>query len=277
MAEVVTNKAGDARDPSGRAGAHADASAGEPSRRLEVETDERPLSGRAKRRLTRYAWAALGLLRDREPALPRLADLHAAGLRPRAGVGIDERPCGSCRCDRRLLAADLRLRGRGAEAGDGAGRAAARREPGRGHPAPGPSPRRGTPSAKTVTAVQNLSRTQRPAHAGHASRRCSTSSSRPLFIGVLFARSTGCSGALALGGALILVGMAVITDRVSRKSVQEAGKRDQRAQGHLNHMIRQRAAIVSMGMTDPRHRAVATAAPRRRGHQTSRPARRRRS
>lgn len=57
-------------------------------------------------------------------------------------------------------------------------------------------------------------------------------------------------GVVGTVGAVTLVGLAILGDRLSRRAVEDAGKRDQKAQNHLSHMVRQRAAIVSMGMTD---------------------------
>ena len=106
----------------------------------------------------------------------------------------------------------------------------------------------GTPSQHTVQSVQNLSRLQSLLMQGTIAPLFDLLFA-PLFIIVLFAIHW-LLGTIALAGAAVLVGFAVLTDRVSRKAVEEASKREQKAQGHLSHMIRQRAAIVSMGMTD---------------------------
>lgn len=70
-----------------------------------------------------------------------------------------------------------------------------------------------------------------------------------LFLAILFAINP-ILGSIGLGGAVLLLVLALVSDRISRKSVEDAQKRDQRAQNHLSHLVRQRAAIVSMGMSD---------------------------
>ncbi|WP_051881592.1 type I secretion system permease/ATPase [Parvularcula oceani] len=106
----------------------------------------------------------------------------------------------------------------------------------------------GTPSARTVAAVGNLSRVQGLLLQGTLSPLFDIPFV-PLFILVLFVIHP-VLGLISLAGAGVLLALAVLTDRLSRKSVEEAGKQDQRAQSHLGHLVRQRAAIVSMGMTD---------------------------
>ncbi len=55
-------------------------------------------------------------------------------------------------------------------------------------------------------------------------------------------------GILGVLGAFILLGLAFLTDWTSRKSIEEAAKQENAAQSMLTHTVRQRAAIVSMGI-----------------------------
>lgn len=215
-------------------------------RGVDADQDDRPLSERAKRRLTGYAWAALGF-----SVVVNLLFL----VSPLYMLQVYDRVLSSGSMETLVflsgIAVFLLLIYIFADAGRK--RVMARAGQLLGESLDGVTLRRGlaaagTPSNKTVAAVQNLSRTQGLLMQGTIAPLFDVFFA-PLFIGVLFAIHW-LLGTIALGGALILVGMAIVTDRVSRKSVQEAGKRDQRAQSHLNHMIRQRAAIVSMGMTD---------------------------
>lgn len=105
-----------------------------------------------------------------------------------------------------------------------------------------------TPTTDTIAAVANLSRVQGLLLQGTIAPLFDVPFA-PLFIGLLFLINPWL-GALGLAGALALLGLAVLTDRLSRDAVEDASKRDQKAQTHLSHMVRQRAAIVSMGMTD---------------------------
>ncbi|RFB05948.1 type I secretion system permease/ATPase [Parvularcula marina] len=105
-----------------------------------------------------------------------------------------------------------------------------------------------TTSTETVNAVGNLSRLQTLMMQGALA---------PLFdipfvvffLGILWLIHPVLGAFGTIGAGMLLV-LAVVTDKMSRESVQEAGKRDQRAQNHLSHLVRQRAAIVSMGMSD---------------------------
>ncbi len=106
----------------------------------------------------------------------------------------------------------------------------------------------GTQSAETVAAVGNLSRVQGLLLQGAISPLFDLPFA-PLFIALLFFIHP-ILFAVGFGGAIALLALAVLTDRLSRKAVEDAGKRDQKAQNHMSHMVRQRAAIVSMGMTD---------------------------
>ncbi len=99
-----------------------------------------------------------------------------------------------------------------------------------------------------ITAVGNLSRVQGLLLQGAVAPLFDIPFA-PLFIGILFLINP-VLGAIGLGGAIALLVLAVMADRLSRKSVEDAGQREQKAQTHLSHMVRQRAAIVSMGMID---------------------------
>jgi PrtD family type I secretion system ABC transporter len=105
-----------------------------------------------------------------------------------------------------------------------------------------------TPSQKTIASVANLSKVQSLLLQGTVAPLFDL----PfvfLFLGVLFLIHP-ILFAIGLVGAGILLCLAVATDKVSRGAVKQASEQDQKAQGHLSHMVRQRAAIVSMGMTD---------------------------
>ena len=215
-------------------------------RGVECEPGDRPLSLRARRRLTGYLWAAFGF-----SVVVNLLFL----VSPIYMLQVYDRvlASGSMQTLIFLTAIAVFLLLVYLFADGGRKRVMARAGQLLGESLDGVTLRRGlaaagTPSSKTISAVQNLSRTQGLLMQGTLAPLFDIFFA-PLFIGVLFAIHW-VLGALALAGALILIGMAVLTDRLSRTSVQEAGQRDQRAQGHLNHMIRQRAAIVSMGMTD---------------------------
>ncbi|MEM9233879.1 MAG: ATP-binding cassette domain-containing protein, partial [Pseudomonadota bacterium] len=106
----------------------------------------------------------------------------------------------------------------------------------------------GITSTQTVNAVGNLSRLQTLMLQG-ALAPLFDLPFVVLFLGILWFIHP-LVGLVGTGGAIVLVLMAVITDRLSRDDVEEAGKRDQRSQNHLSHLVRQRAAIVSMGMSD---------------------------
>lgn len=69
----------------------------------------------------------------------------------------------------------------------------------------------------------------------------------PLFLGILFFVHP-ILGAVGLVGAIVLLGLAIISNNVSAKSVTEAAKKESAAQATLAHTARQRAAIVSMGI-----------------------------
>jgi PrtD family type I secretion system ABC transporter len=69
----------------------------------------------------------------------------------------------------------------------------------------------------------------------------------PFFIAILFWLHP-LLGTIGLIGAIILLLTAVLSDRTSRKTVEEAAKRESSAQTLLAHTARQRGAIVSMGM-----------------------------
>ncbi len=71
----------------------------------------------------------------------------------------------------------------------------------------------------------------------------------PLFLIVLFLVHP-LLGALSLVGIIILLALALITDKASRKTVEEASHRERSAQQLLAHTAQQRAAIVGMGMSD---------------------------
>jgi PrtD family type I secretion system ABC transporter len=103
-------------------------------------------------------------------------------------------------------------------------------------------------STDTVTAVGNLSRVQGLLLQGAIAPLLDLPFVLPFLI-LLWLIHWGL-GLVATIGAVILLIMAVFGDRLSRRAVEDAGKRDQLAQNHLSHMVRQRAAIVSMGMTD---------------------------
>ncbi|MGV6800865.1 MAG: type I secretion system permease/ATPase [bacterium] len=85
----------------------------------------------------------------------------------------------------------------------------------------------------------------------------------PLFIGILFMVHPFL-GAIGLIGAFILLGLAIIANQASTKTVKEAAMREGAAQAMLGHTARQRAAIVSMGIgeraiqrwRDKRHYAI---------------------
>ena len=215
-------------------------------RGVECEADDRPLSERAKRRLVAYGWAAFGF-----SVVVNLLFL----VSPIYMLQVYDRVLASGSMETLVLLTGIAVFLLVIYLFADAGRKRVMARAGQllGESLDGVTLRRGlsaagTPSNKTVTAVQNLSRVQGLLMQGTVAPLFDVFFV-PLFIGVLFAIHW-LLGAVALGGALILIGMAVVTDKVSRKSVQEAGQRDQRAQGHLSHMIRQRAAIVSMGMTD---------------------------
>ena len=57
-------------------------------------------------------------------------------------------------------------------------------------------------------------------------------------------------GGIGLAGAIILFLLALLTDSSSRKTIEEAAKKEATAQSMLAHTSRQRAAIVSMGMSE---------------------------
>lgn len=105
-----------------------------------------------------------------------------------------------------------------------------------------------TPSTKTLAAIGNLSRLQGLLLQGNIAPLFDIPFI-PFFIGLLFVIHP-LLGTVGLLGAITLIGLAIVTDKTSRRAVEEAGQRDQKAQSHLSHMVRQRAAIVSMGMTD---------------------------
>ena len=106
----------------------------------------------------------------------------------------------------------------------------------------------GATSTQTVNAVSNLNRLQGMMLQG---------SLTPMFdlpfvfffLGILWVIHP-VLGTVGTVGALVLISLAVITDKLSRTEVEDASKRDVRAQNHLSHLVRQRAAIVSMGMSD---------------------------
>ena len=69
----------------------------------------------------------------------------------------------------------------------------------------------------------------------------------PLFLALLFWIHP-LLGMIGTVGAVVLLLTAVLSDKTSRKSVEEAAKRESGAQMMLAHTARQRGAIVSMGM-----------------------------
>ncbi|MBB4658682.1 type I secretion system permease/ATPase [Parvularcula dongshanensis] len=213
---------------------------------VEAEADTGPLSGRAVRRLRAYFWTAAGF-----SVVVNLLFL----VSPMYMLQVYDRVMSSGSMETLIyltgIAVFLLLIYMAADAGRK--RALTRAGQLLGECLDGVTLRRGLaaaamPSAKTVSAVANLSRVQGLLLQGTLAPIFDVPFA-PLFIGILFLIHP-VLGCIALIGALILLGLAVMTDRLSRTAVEEAGKRDQRAQNHLNHMVRQRAAIVSMGMTD---------------------------
>lgn len=104
----------------------------------------------------------------------------------------------------------------------------------------------GQPSQATMEAVGNLSRVQNLLSQGTLAPLFDIPFA-PLFLGILFVIHP-VLGAVGLAGTAILIALALISDRVSRRPTQEAGDADGRASQFLATMIRQRAAIVSLGM-----------------------------
>ncbi|MEM9810523.1 MAG: ATP-binding cassette domain-containing protein [Pseudomonadota bacterium] len=69
----------------------------------------------------------------------------------------------------------------------------------------------------------------------------------PLFLGILFFVHP-LIGAVSLIGALLIVALAVITERTTKTPLDEASQLDRRAQVELAQLVRQRGAVVGMGM-----------------------------
>ena len=71
----------------------------------------------------------------------------------------------------------------------------------------------------------------------------------PLFIGLVFLIHPAL-GALGLLGALLLLTLAILTEKLSRSTLADALQREQVSNNFLSGVSRQHAAIVSMGMFD---------------------------
>ena len=213
---------------------------------VEVEAGERPLSARALRRLRAYGWAALGF-----SVVVNLCFL----VSPIYMLQVYDRVLASSSMETLILltaiAVFLLLVYLFAEAGRK--RVLARAGQVLGEALDGVTIRKGlaaaaTPSNKTVAAIANLSRLQSLLMQGTIAPVLDLLFA-PLFVLILFLIHP-LLGAIALVGALIMVAAAIVNEKVSRPATEAAAKKDQKAQSHLSHMIRQRAAIVSMGMTD---------------------------
>ena len=213
---------------------------------VEIESDERSLSDRALRRLRGYAWTALGF-----SVVINLCFL----VSPIYMLQVYDRVLASSSLETLVLltviAVFLLTVYLFAEAGRK--RALARAGQLLGEALDGVTIRKGlaaaaTPSNKTVAAIANLSRLQSLLMQGTIGPVFDLLFA-PLFILILFLIHP-LLGAIALAGALVMVAAAIANEKISRPATELAAKKDQKAQSHLSHMIRQRAAIVSMGMTD---------------------------
>lgn len=104
------------------------------------------------------------------------------------------------------------------------------------------------PPAAIIQNVGNLSRAQSFLINGTISPMLDAPFA-PLFLLILFAIHWSL-GVFGLAGAIVLLGIALFTDSTSKKSVEDAAQQENAAQTMLAHTVRQRAAIVSMGMGD---------------------------
>ncbi|NNU17660.1 ATP-binding cassette domain-containing protein [Parvularcula sp. ZS-1/3] len=71
----------------------------------------------------------------------------------------------------------------------------------------------------------------------------------PFFLLVLFIVHP-VLGAVGLGGALLLVGLALLNQRMTERPLAEAGQAESAAQTELAQLVRQQGAILGMGMLD---------------------------
>ncbi|RJY09098.1 type I secretion system permease/ATPase [Aurantiacibacter aquimixticola] len=71
----------------------------------------------------------------------------------------------------------------------------------------------------------------------------------PMFLLVMFLIHP-ILGGIGLVGAIILIAIAIVTERMSRDALEDAGKREQGVQADLDHALRQRSAVESMGMNE---------------------------
>ncbi|MEM9838110.1 MAG: type I secretion system permease/ATPase [Pseudomonadota bacterium] len=104
-----------------------------------------------------------------------------------------------------------------------------------------------TPNAP-VDKVQHLARIQSMLHQGVLAPVLDLPFT-PMFIIVLFIIHPAL-GTLGLVGALALVALAWINDRLSRPDTERAAAEERQAGMLLQHLVRQRAAVLSMGMLE---------------------------
>jgi ABC-type protease/lipase transport system fused ATPase/permease subunit len=101
---------------------------------------------------------------------------------------------------------------------------------------------------ETLQAVGNLQQVQSLLNGGLASSLIDLPFV-PFFLAILFVVHPAL-GMVGLIGALGLVALAMLTERTTKVSLRESAAAERSAQEELNQLVRQRGAVVGMGMAD---------------------------
>ncbi|MEE4211394.1 MAG: ATP-binding cassette domain-containing protein [Parvularcula sp.] len=102
--------------------------------------------------------------------------------------------------------------------------------------------------AQTLTAIKNLGQVQSLLNQGLAASLVDLPFV-PFFLAILFVVHP-VLGMVGLFGALGLVALALLTERTTKVSMRESSNAERMAQDELNQLVRQRGAVVGMGMSE---------------------------